>query len=190
VRFRTSRFADLTAMRRQARALLPSLTLNGREGAIARDVVASSKRLRFLDAVGLSYLALDRAAPTLSAANKRYGSPRSWLQTSRRVQSSTSRRSACTARQFVLLDTQDRCRRKAIPGRRGARRDTIAGDARHRPRPGAGKLGGRVIARLGRRSREESRSLSGRFSRTRCSTAACPPRGDAQTPGSTSRAPA
>jgi excinuclease ABC subunit A len=41
--------------------------LSGRDAEIARDIVAElQSRLRFLDKVGLSYLSLDRAAPTLS----------------------------------------------------------------------------------------------------------------------------
>jgi len=48
-------------------ALFRHLELAGREAEIARDIVAELKsRLSFLDQVGLSYLSLDRAAPTLS----------------------------------------------------------------------------------------------------------------------------
>jgi excinuclease ABC subunit A len=44
-----------------------NLRLEGREAEIARDIAAELKnRLAFLREVGLSYLALDRAAPTLS----------------------------------------------------------------------------------------------------------------------------
>ncbi|HWQ39625.1 MAG TPA: excinuclease ABC subunit UvrA [Burkholderiales bacterium] len=51
----------------QLKALFESLALEGREGEIARDVVAELKsRLGFLAEVGLDYLTLDRAAPTLS----------------------------------------------------------------------------------------------------------------------------
>ncbi len=43
------------------------VSFSGREAAIARDIVAEIRsRLSFLDEVGLGYLALDRAAPTLS----------------------------------------------------------------------------------------------------------------------------
>jgi excinuclease ABC subunit A len=50
-----------------ARRWVESLTLAGRAAEIARDVVAEIKsRLEFLEEVGLGYLTLDRAAPTLS----------------------------------------------------------------------------------------------------------------------------
>jgi excinuclease ABC subunit A len=52
---------------RQARQLFAALKLEGREADIARDVLAEIRaRLDFLEDVGLGYLALDRAAPTLS----------------------------------------------------------------------------------------------------------------------------
>ena len=48
-------------------ALFRGLELSGREAEIARDIVAELRsRLSFLDQVGLSYLSLDRSAPTLS----------------------------------------------------------------------------------------------------------------------------
>jgi excinuclease ABC subunit A len=50
-----------------ARVLFDSLRLQGRDQQIARDVLAEIRaRLAFLEEVGLGYLALDRAAPTLS----------------------------------------------------------------------------------------------------------------------------
>ena len=50
-----------------AKQLVASLKLEGRDEAIARDVLAEVRsRLDFLEEVGLGYLALDRAAPTLS----------------------------------------------------------------------------------------------------------------------------
>ncbi len=48
-------------------ALVDHVKLEGREREIARDLIAELKsRLRFLKEVGLAYLALDRSAPTLS----------------------------------------------------------------------------------------------------------------------------
>jgi excinuclease ABC subunit A len=50
-----------------SRAWVESLKLVGRDAEIARDVVSEIKsRLEFLEEVGLGYLTLDRAAPTLS----------------------------------------------------------------------------------------------------------------------------
>ncbi|AVP56916.1 excinuclease ABC subunit UvrA [Pulveribacter suum] len=51
----------------QVRAWIDALQLSGREQEIARDLVPEIKsRLDFLQEVGLSYLTLDRGAPTLS----------------------------------------------------------------------------------------------------------------------------
>ena len=51
----------------QTRQWVDSLELTGRDAGIARDVVSEiGSRLQFLEEVGLGYLSLDRAAPSLS----------------------------------------------------------------------------------------------------------------------------
>nr|WP_284700871.1 excinuclease ABC subunit UvrA [Robbsia betulipollinis] len=51
----------------ETRAWVASLTLHGRDAEIARDVLSEIEgRLQFLEEVGLGYLSLERAAPTLS----------------------------------------------------------------------------------------------------------------------------
>jgi excinuclease ABC subunit A len=68
VRLRQRSIAELTRLSAgQAAQFLEELDLHGRDAEIARDVLAElTSRLRFLNDVGLGYLALDRAAPTLS----------------------------------------------------------------------------------------------------------------------------
>ncbi len=68
VRFRGRSIAELArGAVAEARAFFDALALGGREGEIARDALAEIRsRLSFLEEVGLGYLALDRAAPTLS----------------------------------------------------------------------------------------------------------------------------
>jgi excinuclease ABC subunit A len=68
VRFRALGLHDLAALSvERAAAFLAALELDEREASIARDLVSEIRgRLDFLQRVGLGYLALDRAAPTLS----------------------------------------------------------------------------------------------------------------------------
>ncbi len=68
VRFRDRTIADLSALSvDRASEALSDLRLDGREAAIAADLLAEVRgRLGFLKEVGLGYLSLDRAAPTLS----------------------------------------------------------------------------------------------------------------------------
>jgi excinuclease ABC subunit A len=68
VRYRKRSIADLVALPVARLAeFFRDLETSGREVEIARDLVAELKsRLSFLSEVGLAYLALDRAAPTLS----------------------------------------------------------------------------------------------------------------------------
>ncbi|MHB8666793.1 MAG: excinuclease ABC subunit UvrA, partial [Burkholderiales bacterium] len=68
VRYRRRSIAELVALSvAQLGRFFRELETSGREAEIARDLVAELKsRLSFLDEVGLGYLALARAAPTLS----------------------------------------------------------------------------------------------------------------------------
>ena len=68
VRYRRRSIAELAALPVKKLAHeFSGIAFSGREAAIACDIVSEIRsRLAFLDAVGLGYLALDRAAPTLS----------------------------------------------------------------------------------------------------------------------------
>ena len=68
VRYRNRSIADYTALTVQAAGrLFNGLRLKGRDAEIARDILPElQSRLAFLQDVGLAYLTLDRAAPTLS----------------------------------------------------------------------------------------------------------------------------
>jgi len=68
VRWRDRSIAELTAQSvNDAHAFFTGLVLRGREAEIARDIVVEIRnRLAFMREVGLGYLTLDRAAPTLS----------------------------------------------------------------------------------------------------------------------------
>ncbi|MDH3714683.1 MAG: excinuclease ABC subunit UvrA [Gammaproteobacteria bacterium] len=68
VRFRDMTIADITQLSVQrAAGWFEKLRLHGRDAAIARDILVELRsRLDFLQQVGLGYLSLDRAAPTLS----------------------------------------------------------------------------------------------------------------------------
>ena len=68
VRFREHTIADLAALSVEAaEGFFRELALTGRDAQIARDILAELRsRLDFLKQVGLGYLTLDRAAPSLS----------------------------------------------------------------------------------------------------------------------------
>ena len=68
VRWRDRSIAELASMSvREAEVFFASLGLEGRQAQIARDILQEVRsRLSFMQEVGLGYLALDRAAPTLS----------------------------------------------------------------------------------------------------------------------------
>ncbi len=68
VRWRDKSIAELASLPvSDAHTFFTGLVARGRDGEIARDVLSEIRgRLEFLEEVGLGYLALDRAAPTLS----------------------------------------------------------------------------------------------------------------------------
>jgi excinuclease ABC subunit A len=68
VRYHAQSIADIAALPvHGVKRFFDALELEGREAEIARDIVAELRsRLGFLEEVGLSYLSLDRSAPTLS----------------------------------------------------------------------------------------------------------------------------
>ena len=68
VRYASRSIADFTALPvKRIAAEVKALELAGREQEIARDLIAELRaRLGFLEEVGLGYLSLDRSAPTLS----------------------------------------------------------------------------------------------------------------------------
>jgi excinuclease ABC subunit A len=68
VKMRGQSIAEVSALSvKDARKWGEKLKLDGREATIARDIVSEIKsRLAFMEQVGLGYLSLDRAAPTLS----------------------------------------------------------------------------------------------------------------------------
>ena len=68
VRWRDRSIAELASLPvTDARSFFTGLVLRGRESEIARDILTEIRgRLEFMLKVGLGYLALDRAAPTLS----------------------------------------------------------------------------------------------------------------------------
>ena len=68
VRFKDQNISQITALSvGEARKYFDRLRLSGRSAEIARDLLSELRaRLRFLTSVGLSYLTLDRSAPSLS----------------------------------------------------------------------------------------------------------------------------
>ena len=135
----------------QAQAVLAGIELAGREAEIARDVLPEIvNRLAFLNEVGLDYLSLDRAAPTLSGGE----SQRIRLA----AQLGSNLRGVC----YILdeptigLHPRDNTRLLATLGRLEGKGNTIVvvehdeQTIRHAEHvielgPGAGRDGGRVV---------------------------------------------
>ena len=171
VRYRDRSIADLTALPvAQLAALFHDLELKGREAEIARDIVAELKsRLAFLDAVGLSYLALDRAAPTLSGGEAQ--------RIRLAAQLGSNLRGVCYILDEPTIGLHPRDNRILLDtlARLEAKGNTLVvvehdEDTIRRAAhvidlgPGAGKLGGRVVAEgLATDLMRHPDSLTGRF---------------------------
>jgi excinuclease ABC subunit A len=171
VRFRGKNIAEMTALSvdRFAR-LVDRLTLAGREASISRDILAElHSRLTFLEEVGLGYLALDRAAPTLSGGEAQRIRLASQL--------GSNLRGAC----YILdeptigLHPRDNRRLLATLHRLESKGNTVVvvehdeetiRSAEHVVDlgPGAGANGGRVVAQGSMRTvMKEPESVTGRF---------------------------
>ncbi len=153
VRYRDRSIADITALAvGKVEALFRDITLAGREAEIARDLVVELKsRLDFLNQVGLSYLALDRSAPTLSGGEAQ--------RIRLAAQLGSNLRGVCyildeptiglhPRDNRVLLDTLEKLQRKGNTLLVVEHDEDTIRRAAHviDLGPGAGKVGGEVIA--------------------------------------------
>ena len=153
VRYRGKSIADITALAvGKIETLFADIKLEGREAEIARDLVAELKsRLDFLIQVGLSYLALDRSAPTLSGGEAQRIRLASQLGSNLRgvcyiLDEPTIGLHARDNR--VLLDTLEKLQAKGNTLLVVEHDEDTIRRAAHviDLGPGAGKLGGHVIA--------------------------------------------
>ena len=171
VRIRDQSIAELTALSIEDCARwLETIAFSGREAEIARDIMTEiASRLRFLVDVGLSYLTLDRGAPTLSGGEAQRirlaGQLGSNLQGVCYVLDEPTI-GLHPRDNRILLDTLERLRDKGNTllvvehdEDTIARADNIIDIG-----PGAGRLGGHIIA-TGTRKQLEAHddSLTGRF---------------------------
>jgi excinuclease ABC subunit A len=153
VRFRDQSIADMSAQPiSAAHRFFDKLSVAGREQEIARDILAElSSRLGFLEQVGLGYLSLDRAAPTLSGGEAQ--------RIRLAAQLGSNLRGVC----YILdeptigLHPRDNQILLATLTRLGAKGNTLVvvehdEDTIRRAEhvidlgPGAGRLGGRIVA--------------------------------------------
>ena len=171
VRYRGRSITDITALAvGKVEAMFRDIDLEGREAAIARDLVAELKsRLNFLNEVGLSYLALDRSAPTLSGGEAQRIRLASQL--------GSNLRGVCyildeptiglhPRDNRILLDTLEKLQAKGNTLLVVEHDEDTIRRAAHviDLGPGAGKLGGRVIAEgTAAELMANPESLTGRF---------------------------
>jgi excinuclease ABC subunit A len=171
VLWRGRSISDLAALPVAAlKTLFREVRLAGRDAEIARDIVAELRsRLDFLDEVGLSYLSLDRAAPTLSGGEAQRIRLASQL--------GSNLRGVCyildeptiglhPRDNAVLLDTLEKLEAKGNTLVVVEHDEETIRRAEHLIDlgPGAGRLGGRVIAQGSVADlMRESESVTGRF---------------------------
>jgi len=173
VRFRSRSIADINALPvGRVAAFCDTLALAGREAEIARDLLAELRsRLGFLQQVGLSYLALDRAAPTLSGGEAQ--------RIRLAAQLGSNLRGVCYILDEPTIGLHPRDNRILLDtlAKLEAKGNTLVvvehdEDTIRRAEhvidlgPGAGKLGGEVIAAGSAAALErDARSLTGRMLR-------------------------
>ncbi len=171
IRLRDRSIAELTALSiEDCLAWLDTIAFEGREAEIARDILAEiASRLRFLIDVGLGYLTLDRGAPTLSGGEAQ--------RIRLAAQLGSNLQGVCYVLDEptiglhprdnrILLDTLAALRDKGNTllvvehdDETIARADNIIDIG-----PGAGRLGGEIIATGTRKELEaNAESLTGRF---------------------------
>jgi len=171
VRFRGRSIAELATLSvAESAHVLARLRLRGREAEIARDVIAEiDARLAFLTQVGLGYLTLDRAAPTLSGGEAQ--------RIRLAAQLGSNLRGVCYILDEPTIGLHPRDNRMLLDtlGRLEAKGNTVIvvehdEETIRRAEhvidlgPGAGVEGGRVVASGSVRAIERSKkSVTGRF---------------------------
>jgi excinuclease ABC subunit A len=173
VRFRGQSIADMSGQPiSKALTFFEKLTVAGREGEIARDILAElAVRLGFLEQVGLGYLSLDRGAPTLSGGEAQ--------RIRLAAQLGSNLRGVCYILDEPTIGLHPRDNRVLLDtlARLGAKGNTLVvvehdEDTINRAEhvidlgPGAGKLGGYVVAQgTAEELKANPASLTGRFLR-------------------------
>jgi excinuclease ABC subunit A len=191
VRWHKRSIAELVTMPvNKVGAVFEALQLKGREAEIARDIIAELRsRLEFLGEVGLPYLSLDRSAPTLSGGEAQ--------RIRLAAQLGSNLRGVCyildeptiglhPRDNNILLNTLEKLEKKGNTLVVVEHDEDTIRRAAHviDLGPGAGKLGGRVIAAgTAAQLMANPESITGRFLRQPLQHPLHPPRGvDAKTP--------